>query len=268
MSTDQAFAGSIPAIYERYLGPLLFEPYAADLAERVAALEPRTVLETAAGTGIVTRAIAARLGDARLTVTDLNPAMLEIAMTRVQGNRLKFEAVDATSLPYRDGDFDVVVCQFGVMFFPDRVAAYREARRVLAPGGTFLFNAWCPLADNPVAEAVHDSVAAQFPDDPPGFLKRTPYGHGSMDEIERDLAAAGFEDVAIERVEMPSRAPSPDYPAKGFVLGSPLRIEVEERAPSGLDAAAATAEQAVAKQFGDGPLDSTMAALVVVARPL
>ena len=266
MSTDTAFAGSIPAIYDRYLGPLLFEPYAADLTDRVAALSPETILETAAGTGIVSKAIAERLPDAKLTVTDLNPAMLEIAKTRVPGDIVKFEAVDATSLPYRDGDFDAVVCQFGVMFFPDRLAAYREVRRVLRPGGAFLFNAWCPLDDNPLAETVHVSVAAQFPDDPPGFLKRTPYGHGSADEIERDLIAAGFEDFEIERVEFPSRAPSSDYPGKGFALGSPLRMEIEQRAADRLEEVAEAASRAVADRFGAGPLDSTMAALVVTAK--
>ena len=265
MSTDQAFAGSIPAIYDRYLGPLLFESYADDLAERAAALAPRTILETAAGTGIATRAIAARLPDARITVTDLNPAMLEIAQSRVGGGQLKFEAVNGTSLPYRDGDFDLIATQFGVMFFPDRIAAYREARRVLVPGGTFLFNAWCSLDDNPVALAVHEAVGRQFPDDPPLFLARTPYGHGSADEIERELTAAGFEDMDIERVEMPSRAPSAEYPAKGFVTGSPLRLEVEQRAPGRLDEIAQAVEQAVAERFG-GPIESTMAAMVVSAR--
>ena len=266
MSTDQAFTGSVPAIYDRYLGPLLFEPYAADMAERVAQLEPQTVLETAAGTGIVTRALAQRLPEARITVTDLNPAMLEIAMGQCSGDQLRFEAVDATSLPYREGAFDVVVCQFGIMFFPDRVAGYREARRVLAPGGTFLFNAWCTLDHNPAPKAVHDAVAALFPDNPPGFMARTPYGHGSTDEIERDLTAAGFEDMSIERVELPCRAPSPEYPAKGFVMGSPLRMEIEERAPGTLESVAVAAERAVTEQFGAGPLDTTMAAMVVTAR--
>ena len=266
MSTDQAFTGSVPAIYDRFLGGLLFEPYAADMAERVAELAPQTILETAAGTGIVTRALADRLPEARITVTDLNPAMLEIAMAHVQGDQLKFEAVDATSLPYRDGDFDLVLCQFGIMFFPDRVAGYREARRVLAPGGTFLFNAWCGLDDNPVSLAVHEAVGELFPDNPPRFLERTPYGHGSADEIERDLTAAGFEDMSIERVELPCRAPSPEYPAKGFVMGSPLRMEIEERAPGMLDSVADSAERAVAERFGSGPIDSTMAAMVVSAR--
>lgn len=266
MSTDHAFTGSVPAIYDRYLGPLLFEGYAADMAERVAALEPRAILETAAGTGIVTRAIAERLPEARIIVTDLNPGMIEIAQAKVPSDRLRFEAVDATSLPYGDGEFDAVVCQFGVMFFPDRVAAYGEARRVLMSGGSFLFNAWCGLDDNPVAKAVHEAVAAQFPDDPPGFLARTPYGHGSVDEIERDLAAAGFDDVSIERIELPTRAPSPEFPAKGFVLGSPLRMEIEERAPGRLESAADIAEKAVAERFGGGSLESTMAAMVVSAR--
>ena len=266
MSTDTAFAGSIPAIYDRYLGPLLFESYAEDLATRLATFSPQTILETAAGTGIVSKAIAERLPDSRLTITDLNPAMLEIAQTRVLGDNVKFEAVDATSLPYRNGDFNAVACQFGVMFFPDRLAAYREVRRVLRPGGAFLFNAWCPLGENPLAEIVHESVAAQLPDDPPGFLKRTPYGHGSADEIERDLTAAGFEDFDIERVEFPSRAPSADYPGKGFALGSPLRMEIEQRAGNRLEVIAERASRAVAERFGDGPVDSTMAALVVTAR--
>lgn len=266
MSTDQAFTGSVPAIYDRFLGPLLFEPYAADMAQRVAELAPETILETAAGTGIVTKAVAARLPDARITVTDLNPAMLEIAMAHAGNGRMKYEAVDATSLPYRDGDFDVVLCQFGIMFFPDRVAGYREAKRVLAPGGTFLFNAWCSLDDNPASKAVHEAVGALFPDNPPGFMARTPYGHGSADEIERDLTAAGFEDMSIERIECPCRAPSPEYPAKGFVMGSPLRMEIEERAPGTLDEVADAAERAVAEQFGSGPLNTTMAAMVVSAR--
>lgn len=266
MPTDQAFTGSVPAIYDRYLGPLLFESYAADMAERVAQLAPRVILETAAGTGILTRAVAARLPDARITVTDLNLGMLEIAMAHVGNGRLKYDAVDATSLPYRDGDFDVVMCQFGIMFFPDRVAGYREARRVLAPGGVFLFNAWCSLDDNPAPKAVHEAVGARFPDDPPQFMARTPYGHGSADEIERDLTAAGFDEFSIERVELPCRAPSPDYPAKGFVMGSPLRVEIEERAPVKLEEIAEAAERAVAEQFGSGSLDTTMAAMVVSAR--
>ena len=266
MSTDHAFAGSIPAIYDGNLGPLLFEPYADDLVVRLAALSPATILETAAGTGIVTAAIAKRLPDARVTVTDLNPAMLEIAKAKVAGDRLTFDAADATSLPFRDGEFDAVVCQFGVMFFPDRVAGYREARRVLAPGGTFLFNVWCDLAHNPVAEAVHEAVSSQFPDNPPGFLARTPYGHGSADEIERDLEEAGFANYSIERVEFASRAPSPDWPAEGFVKGSPLRLEVEERAPDRLDGVCDAAKQAVAARFGDSRIESTMAALVVTAQ--
>ena len=266
MSTDQAFTGSVPAIYDRFLGPLLFDAYAADMAERAAELSPQSILETAAGTGIVSKALADRLPEAKITVTDLNPAMLEIAKTRASGGQLRFEAIDATSLPYRDGDFDVVVTQFGVMFFPDRVAAYREARRVLAPGGSFLFNAWCSLDDNPVSQAVHEAVGALFPENPPRFMERTPYGHGSADEIERDLTAAGFEDLSIERVEFPCRAPSAEYPARGFVMGSPLRMEIEERAPGTLEDVAQTAERAVAERFGSGPIDSTMAAMVVSAR--
>lgn len=265
-SSDSAFSGSIPELYDRDLGPLLFEGYAADMATRAEALRPRRILETAAGTGIVTAALASRLPNAELTVTDLNPGMLEVAKTRVPEGRATYQAVDATSLPFDEDAFDLVVTQFGVMFFPDRVEAYREVLRVLAPDGHYLFNAWCSLADNPIAKVVHEAVAAQFPEDPPGFLARTPYGHGDHAEIERELGAAGFGTIVIERVELPSRSPSPAGPARGFVMGSPLRGEVEARAPSRLEAVADIATRAVADVFGDGPVTSTMAALVVTAR--
>jgi ubiquinone/menaquinone biosynthesis C-methylase UbiE len=162
-STDAAFSGSIPALYDRCLGPLLFQPYAEDLARRVAGLAPRHILETAAGTGIVTEALAKALPQAQIVATDLNQAMLDVAAKRVRSAGVSFRQADAQALPFPDAGFDAVVCQFGVMFFPDRVLAYREARRVLRPGGHFLFNVWNGLDDNPLSGAVAAAVAQLFP---------------------------------------------------------------------------------------------------------
>src|SRR5687767_7901925 len=157
VATDTAFAGSIPEYYHRCLGPFLFEPYAEDLARRAQALRPRRILETAAGTGIVTAALARALPEAEIVATDLNPDMLRVAAAKVDSPRVTFAPADAQSLPYPDAGFDLVVCQFGAMFFPDRVAAYREARRVLAPGGALLFNVWDRLDANPASQAVSEA---------------------------------------------------------------------------------------------------------------
>jgi len=154
-ATDKLFAGSIPEIYDRFLVPLIFEAYARDLAERVARVEPREVLETAAGTGVLTRAIAARLpAPARMVVTDLNQPMLDHAQRQSHDSRITWRQADALALPFEDQKFDVVACQFGAMFFPDKVQGYREARRVLKPGGRFLFNVWDRISENEFADVV------------------------------------------------------------------------------------------------------------------
>jgi ubiquinone/menaquinone biosynthesis C-methylase UbiE len=264
---DTVFAGSIPALYDRHLGPMLFTPYAADLAKRLSDLAAGALLETAAGTGLVTQALAMMLpASVELTATDLNQAMIDFARPKPGLERVKMRQADATQLPFGDGAFDVVVCQFGVMFFPDKVAGYREARRVLKPGGRFLFNAWDSLAHNPVARAVHEGVAAQFPADPPGFIARTPHGYHDVAAIRAALGQAGFTDVSVETVTLPCRAPSPRDPAIGFCQGSPLRGEIEARRPDGLQSVTDAAAAEVAKRFGSDALDGTMQAHVFTAR--
>ncbi|MEA3011724.1 MAG: hypothetical protein QOD42_269 [Sphingomonadales bacterium] len=256
-ATDVAFAGSIPALYDQYLGPLLFAPYAADIAARAAALGPRRILETAAGTGIVTAALARALPGAEIVATDLNQAMLDVAAGRVQSSNVTFRQADAQALPFPDGEFDLVLSQFGVMFFPDRVAAYREARRVLKPGGRFLFNAWDRIEANPVTVAVGAAVAALFPDDAPSFYRRVPFGYHDKALIEADLRAAGFTDIAAETVALASRVAARDA-AIGLTQGTPLRAEIEAHGAD-LDEATAAAAAALAPLDGkEAPMSAIM----------
>jgi SAM-dependent methyltransferase len=264
-ASDTAFTGSIPALYDRCLGPLLFEPYARDLAERIAAIAPRRILETAAGTGIVTAALVRALPDAEIVATDLNPDMLSIAEARTLSPSVSFRPADACALPFADGGFDLVVCQFGAMFFPDRVTAYREALRVLKKGGLFLFNVWDRLDANPASAAVGGAIAALFPDDPPSFLRRVPFGYHDPKRIERDLVAAGFEDIAIETVAARSHV-DPAEVAPGLCAGSPLRAEIEAHGPDALGRAQAAAEAALAALVGRDGGELPLSALVVAAR--
>jgi ubiquinone/menaquinone biosynthesis C-methylase UbiE len=263
---DTVFAGSIPAFYDRYLGPFIFEPYAADMAERVAACDPRDVLETAAGTGIVTRALAHALpATVRIVATDLNQPMVDYAASRPGGERVTWRQANALQLPFEDESFDVVVCQFGVMFFPDKGAGYREARRTLKPGGRFIFSVWDRIEDNEIPHVVADAVAAMFPGDPPKFLERTPHGFHDTARIQDELRTAGFTKVDIETVERRSRAPSHRDPAIGFCQGTPLRNEIEARDSTRLNEATETAARAVQSRFGTGPIEGKIQAHVITA---
>lgn len=263
---DSKFSGSIPVLYDRYLGPLIFEPYAADLAERLADLKEGTLLEVAAGTGIVTRTLARRLPEsASIVATDLNQPMLDFAAARVAAPRVTWRQANALSLPFPDETFDVVVCQFGVMFFPDKPAAYREALRVLRPGGRLVFSSWDRIEENEVTHAVSEGVAGLFPDNPPRFMARTPHGYYDTNRIRSEVRLAGFSNVKLETVQRRSRAVSHRDPAIGFCQGSPLRNEIEERDASRLAEATDAAAEAVKARFGAGPIDGKIQAHVITA---
>ncbi len=265
-ATDATFAGSIPALYEQYLGSLLFQPFAEDLAARLKELTAGRVLETAAGTGIVTRAMTTVLPpQVEIVATDLNQAMLDLAQSRLQAPNVTWRQTDAQTLPFEDSSFDAVVCQFGVMFFPDKERAYREAMRVLKPGGRFLFNVWDRLDANLVSKIVSDRVIELFPEDPPRFIERTPFGYFDEDRILGELQLAGFGNVTIDLVDEVSHAPSARDAAIGLTQGTPLRGELEARAPGRLDEITEQAAQALAERFGDGPIENRMRALVVTA---
>lgn len=265
-TTDVKFVGSIPDLYDDELVPLLFEPYAQDIAARVAAATPEAVLETAAGTGAVTRALAKSLpGSTRLIATDLNEAMLRRAARRGLGAAVVWKQVDAQQLPFSDREFDVVVCQFGVMFFPDKVRGFREARRVLRSNGRFIFNVWDRVDDNELTRVTSDAVARCFPDDPPRFFERTPHGYRDSAVIRGDLEQAGFTHVDIVRVEKTTSVASAERTARGLCQGTPLRNEIEARAPDRLDEVTAAVRTALTAQFGPEPFEHRMSALVVTA---
>ena len=264
-ATDATFAGSLPAIYQQYLVPLIFEPYAADLAQRLARRPLRRVLEIAAGTGVVTRRLASALPDSvAIVATDLNPAMLDQAAATGTSRPVEWRQADAAELPFPDATFDAVVCQFGVMFFPDKPRAFAEARRVLRAGGVFLFNVWDRIEHNDFADVITAELATLYPTDPPRFLARTPHGYADRATIERDLSAAGFGRPAeFVTLAEPSRAPSADIPALAYCQGTPLRNEIEGREPGGLARATARAADAIRRRFGTGAVEGKMQAHVV-----
>ncbi len=264
--SDAAFTGSLPQTYDSYLGPLLFEPYAADIAERVRESGAHRVLELAAGTGIVTRALAAALPRARIDATDLNEAMVAFAARSQPNEAIRWSVADAMALPFDDGVFDLVVCQFGVMFFPDRVRAFSEARRMLTPSGQYVFNVWSDLDHNDVARTVSDAAAGVFPDDPPLFLRRTPYGHGDPATLERELRQAGFTHVRCDAVERRSHAASARDAVRGYCEGTPLNHEIIARDPSRLTDVIDIATRALEATFGQGDIDAAMRAFVFTAR--
>ena len=267
LETDKVFAGSIPENYDRHMVPLIFAPYAADLARRAASLAPSAVLEIAAGTGVVTRALAPQLSaDARYVVTDLNQPMLDYAASRQPPDgRLEWRQADALALPFESAAFDLVCCQFGAMFFPDRPAAYREVKRVLKPDGHLLFNVWDRIEENVFADDVTKALAEMFPDDPPRFLARTPHGYHDTALIRRDLESAGFSRVAIETRAEQSHASSPRVPAVAYCQGTVLRSEIETRDAGKLEAATDYVASAIARRHGSGEVAAKIQAHVIVA---
>jgi SAM-dependent methyltransferase len=262
--SPSTFGGSISGTYQKYLVPLIFEPYAADIVRRLSGRRVHRLLEIAAGTGAVTRAMAAALPPSTAIVaTDLNQAMLDEAGAAGTPRPVEWRQADALKLPFEDGTFDAVVCQFGAMFFPDRAKGFSEARRVLKPGGVYIFSVWDRIEENPFADLAAKSVAAMFPADPPSFLSRVPYGYSDVAVIRRDLTSAGVGDAEIATVTASSRAPSPRHPAIGFVQGTPLRGEIESRDASALNAATEAAVEAIAARFGSGEVEAPIQAHVV-----
>ena len=264
---DRAFAGSIPQLYEQYLVPLIFDPYARDLTHRVASLAPSAVLEIAAGTGVVTRHMAAQLpSNVSIVSTDLNQAMLDHAENVGTSRTVTWRQADAMKLPFGDSTFDAVVCQFGAMFFPNKAAAFAETRRVLRPGGTFLFNVWDRIEDNEFADCVTQAMARLFPTDPPRFLARLPHGYYDQAVIVGALVDGGFtSSIVFDTVAAQSRAESPRTVAIAYCQGTPLRNELEGRDASILGEATDIAAAAIKERFGAGHVTGKIQAHVISA---
>ncbi len=264
---DATFAGSIPDVYDNLLVPLIFEDFAADLATRVTESVPLAILETAAGSGVVARALTPLLAPGtRYCVTDLSQAMLDRAASRQPADpRIQWRQADAQALPFADAEFDVVCCQFGVMFFPDRLAAFREARRVLRPGGRFLFSTWDSISENAFADLVTRVAAEIFPDDPPQFLARTPHGYHDQAPILADLTAAGFTAGETVTLALTSTAPTPLHPAMAYAQGTPLRSEIEARDPEALELLTDIAAYRIATAYGPGPVSAPIKGHVFLA---
>ena len=264
---DHVFAGSVPEFYDQYLVPLIFETYANDLVTRLCGLDVTSVLEVAAGTGVVTRAMASRLAESvELTATDLNAPMIDYAESVGAARPVRWLPADVMALPFGDDSFDAVVCQFGAMFFPDRPAAFAEVLRVLRSGGVFLFNVWDCIEHNEFAHVITTAVAGLFPDDPPSFLARTPHGYHDEAAIRADVSRGGFSPaIGFEALEARSRAMSCDIPAIAYCQGTPLRGEIEARDKSRLVDATGVASDAIRQHFGSSDIDAKIRAYVITA---
>ena len=263
--SDKVFAGSIPELYDTYLVPLIFEPYAADLAARLALRPVTRVLDIAAGTGVVTRAMATALPQAvSIVATDLNQSMIDQATAHGASRPVTWRQADAMQLPFEDAAFDAVVCQFGVMFFPDKSRAYSEARRVLRSEGVFIFSVWDRIEENEFADAVTMALESLFSEDPPRFLARTPHGYYDHETIKRDLVKGGFTaSPEIITLAARSRAESSRIPAIAYCQGTPLRNEIEAQDASRLGEATDIAAEAIAQRFGRRTVDGKIQAHII-----
>jgi ubiquinone/menaquinone biosynthesis C-methylase UbiE len=259
------FAGSVPANYDRLMVPLVFRPYAEEMARRAQRFGPHRILETAAGTGVLTQALNEQLPQAQITATDISQPMLEMAQQRVKSDKVRFEEANAQDLPFTDASFDLVVCQFGSMMFPDRVRAHSEARRVLGDNGHYLLAIWDSIERNALTEAAQQALIDTFPDHPPMFMREGPFSYHDRAQIEADLRHAGFPNVEIDTVELRSRSASARDAAAALCYGTPMGVEIQEREPGSLERTFERLEQALRAFEGPNGIDAPMSAHIVTA---
>jgi SAM-dependent methyltransferase len=253
----------MPEAYDRLLAPAVFRPFAEDLAERAARLRPARVLELAAGTGVLTSELVEAVPEADVVATDLNGAMVEFGSGVVPG--ATWHQADALDLQFDDDEFDLVVCQFGVMFFADKPVAFREARRVLRPDGRFLFNTWATIDKHGFAAPLLVGIERVFRGDPPTFLAAIPYGYPDLERVGADLVAGGLERVSVETVTLEGQVSAAADIAAGFCTGTPLRMAIESRGD--LAASTAAISEEMTNLLGADPITAQMTAYVVEARP-
>ena len=266
--SDARFGGRVAEFYEKSMVPMIFAPYAEFMARGLLPRTSGSVLETAAGTGIVTRQLATLLPrEVSIVATDLSQPMLNLAASIGTSRPVRWRQADATGLPFSNESFDAVVCQFGAMFFGKKVAAFAEARRVLRPGGAFRFSVWDRVEENEFIHVVNETMKAIFPSDPPLFAERTPHGYYDWRAITKDLELAGFRGAKLETVGRTSKAESARAAAVAYCQGTPLRGEIEARGMA-LEEATGAVERALAGRFGVGPIEGDIRAhFVDVAAP-
>lgn len=265
--TSVQFVGSIPENYDHGLGPNIFADYAEDLAVRAGRIGAGSVLELAAGTGIVSRKLRDVLApEVKLVVTDLNPPMLDVARSKFHvGERVEFAEADAMALPFTDAEFDVIVCQFGVMFFPDKVASFREAARILRPGGHYVFNTWGTMSANPFSEIGHEVTARFFPENPPGFY-RIPFSYADPEAVVSDLKEAGLLDTEHHTVRLQKTVADLEGFARGLVFGNPLIAEIQQRGGINPDDVMSAIVDEFRSRMGPEPITMPLEATVFVGR--
>lgn len=258
-----AFVGSIPENYDRYLGPVLFEPYAKDLAERVNVPDGGSLLEVACGTGIVTRQLRDRLSPSvRIVATDLNEAMFKFASQKFRANEnIEWKPADALDLPFRDESFDAVVCQFGLMFFPDKQQGVNEAFRVLKPNGQFIVSVWDDIEHVDLAKAAEIVIKQFFPENPPDFYD-IPFSFHEPEKLRSLLTSAGFREIKIDVVAFPCVSASAQDAAHGLIHGNPVITAINERDPAKAPEVEAALAEKIAVQFGSAPVNARMQAIV------
>ena len=262
---NTVFEGSIPENYDRYLGPVLFEPFARNLVEGLAGRRPKSVLEIAGGTGIATRHLREQLGpNAYIVATDLNPGMLKYAQAKFDTTvNVEWVQADASALPFGADSFDAVVCQFGLMFVPTKSAAMREAFRVLCPGGVFVFNVWDRMEQNAFARIAHDTIRSFFQTEPPDFYE-VPFALSDARVVRSLLKTAGFDAIESAPLKLPCRSATAAEFAIGLVRGNPVSTAIQERGVKTEEVIAAVAQK-LAEHGGAAPFESTMQAFVWTA---
>ncbi|MGO7973590.1 methyltransferase domain-containing protein [Rhizobium ruizarguesonis] len=259
------FEEGVAEFYDSLLVPILFEPYASEMAIVAERLKPGSILEVAAGTGALTRALRVTLDPAtEIVATDLSQAMIDVGAPSLTMSRTHWMHADAQNLPFASSMFDLVVCQFGVMFFPDKLKAYDEAKRVLRSGGRFLFTTWDSLPANDFARCVDECLASLFPSNPPDFLRNLSYSYFDIASIKAQMSSAGFDAISCDRIELTSVAAAHDI-AAAFCQGTPLREEIERRAPARISEIVDEVAERMESRYGVRPCGG-MSAFVVVGR--
>ncbi|CAN5436018.1 methyltransferase domain-containing protein [soil metagenome] len=259
------FGGAIPKIYDEVLGPVYFEPYAIDIADRVASLKPATILETACGTGRVTMHLKSANPNAQITASDINPDMFAIAQQKLNGSSVEFKQADATALPFPGNSFDCVVAQFGIMFYPDKVKGVAEALRVLKPGGTYIFNVWGKIEDNGMSATGREIITRFFENNPPVFYN-IPFSMHNVEEVITIVRKGGFEDIQYAVVNKECIADSAEVMSAGLVEGNPIANAIRERDPGAVDVLKAEVYKTLVERFGDHPCKTTQQAIVFTAK--